>query len=341
MNKEKEIDKKIKKKFSWKLFLAFMIFMIVFTVVTAPFTLLYGPFERAKSTYVGSAMGTMSHQWLATMFLSEEKINEIIGVEDNKEIDEETVDKSLVKLPKRADDNISIKELNGNKYRAYVVTINDPKRVKVGVTSKLGKMGESTSQIAENYDGVAALNGGAFTDDQGGELWTQNGGIPVGVLISNGKDLNNSEAQGRNYVAGITKEGRLICGHYTYQELLDEGVTDALSFGLPNGGSPVIVQNGKMTPINGDGGLGTAPKSMIGQLENGEIILVAVDSKIPATRIAATVKEAQEIMYNLGCVTAMILDGGKSTTLYYDGEVINEPSNTAGERPIASAFVVE
>ena len=340
MRNKKVIRNKKKKKFSIKLFFGFIMFMLVFTCITAPFTLLYGPFEKAKSTYVGSAMGTMSHQWLATAFLSDDKINEILGVDDNVVVDE-TVDKSLVKLPKSADDNVSIKELSGNKYKAYVVTISDPKRVKVGVTSKIGKMGESTSQIAENYDAVAALNGGAFTDQQGGELWTQNGGIPVGILMSMGKDLNNSESQGRNYVAGINKEGRLICGHYTYQELLNEGVTDALCFGLPNGGSPVLVQNGKMTPINGDGGLGTSPKSMIGQLKNGEIILVAVDSKIPATRIAATVKEAQEIMYNLGCVTAMLLDGGKSTTLYYDGEVINDPSNTAGERPIASAFIVE
>ena len=285
-------------------------------------------------------MGTMSHQWLATMFLSDEKIAEILGTNQATDGGDEAVDKNLVKLPASSDERITVQELKGSKFKGYALIVNDPRRVKVGVSSQLGKMGEATSQIAENYDAVAAINGGAFTDESGAEQWTANGGIPSGILISEGVDKNSSATAGKNWVAAITKEGRLLCGEYTYKQLLDEGVTDALSFGLPQG-SPVLIQNGRPRPISGDGGLGTAPKTMIGQRKNGEIVLVVLDSKIPATRIAATVKEGQEVMQDLQCVTAMILDGGRSTTMYCDGEVINEPSNTTGERPIASAFVVK
>lgn len=349
---EKKVIKKRRRntkkngKFSWKMFCIFLVFMVVFTTLTAPFVLLYGPFEQAKRTYVGSAMGTMTHQWLATMFLSDEKINEILGKNDETEVADEEVNKQLVKLPAVADETITLTQLNGTKFIGYVLTVNDPRRVKVGVSSQLGKMGETTSEIAENNDAVAAINGGAFTDGTGEEQWTANGGIPSGILISEGVDKNYSKDAGANFVAAIDKEGRLIVGEYTYDQLMELGVTDALSFALPqlDGSlrSPVLIQNGKARQINGDGGLGTAPKTMIGQRRNGEIVLVVLNSKIPAvSRVVATIKEAQEVMEDLDCVTAMLLDGGKSTTMYYDGEVVNEPSNTAGERPIASAFIVK
>ena len=54
-----------------------------------------------------------------------------------------------------------------------MLVIYDPTRVKVGVSSKLGKEGETVSQIAESYDAVAAINGGYFTDDKGAQEWTQ------------------------------------------------------------------------------------------------------------------------------------------------------------------------
>ena len=80
---------------------------------------------------------------------------------------------------------------------------------------------------------------------------------------------------------------------------------------------------------------------MIGQRSNGAIVFVVLDSKLPGGRIAATLKEAQQVMISLDCWTAVNLDGGKSTTMYFNGEVINNPSNALGERPIASGFIVK
>ena len=74
---QKKNNKKTQKKASkkWTRILAFLVFEIVFTAITAPFVLLYGPFDNAKRIYVGSAMTSFNHQYLATMFLSKEKIN--------------------------------------------------------------------------------------------------------------------------------------------------------------------------------------------------------------------------------------------------------------------------
>lgn len=54
----------------------------------------------------------------------------------------------------------------------------------------------------------------------------------------------------------------------------------------------------------------------------------------------ATAQELQEVLQKLGAVNAFNLDGGKSTTMYYEGEIINTPSYSMGERSIATAVVV-
>lgn len=334
--------KKTKKniKINWKVVLSFFIFMIAFTGITAPFMILYGPFQDAKKIFVGTAMSSMHYQWLATTFLSQEQIDDILG-KSQQVVSNENQDLNLIEIPKIKDDSIEVATLTDNsKFTGHVLIVKDPTRVKVGVTSKLFKEGESTSQIAQNYDAVAAINGGAFTDEEGSQLWTSNGGIPVGLLISEGKILNDDAPGGSYDVAAITKDGRLLVGRYTLKQLEKENVVDALTF-TPEGASPVLVLNGKMTKVYGDGGLGTAPRTLIGQRKDGAIVLVVLDSNVPGGRVAATLKESQEIMYKLDCVTATMLDGGKSATMYYDGEVINNPSNSLGERPIASAFIVK
>ncbi|MBO3442910.1 exopolysaccharide biosynthesis protein, partial [Clostridium haemolyticum] len=68
-----------KTKFSWKMFISFIVFEFIFTGITGPFMLYYGPFENAKNTMVGAAMTTMTHQWIATTFLSQDRINEILN----------------------------------------------------------------------------------------------------------------------------------------------------------------------------------------------------------------------------------------------------------------------
>lgn len=107
MSRLKNSRKKKKLRFSNILF--FLIFELIFTACTFPFLLLYGPFENAKRTFVGSAMGTMNTQYLATLFLSEEKINSIIG-KSASNTGNETTNISSVKIPKIKDDSIELYE---------------------------------------------------------------------------------------------------------------------------------------------------------------------------------------------------------------------------------------
>lgn len=327
--------KKRKKKISWKTLIMFFLFEFIFTACTFPYLLLYGPFENAKSTYVGAAMTSMSHQKLATLFLSDEKINKILGNNATESTDE-TTNTSEINIPKVKDDTIEFYELADNpKFTGYYLVIKDPTRVKVGVTSKLNEEGQTTSQIAENYNAIAAVNGGAFVDQSSTSQWTGNGGIPSGIVMSGGEVIHNDLGEGnKTELLAIDKQGVMIVGKYSLEELKEKDIQEALSFG------PTLIVNGKMTPMSGDGGWGVAPRTAIGQRQDGAIILLVIDGRGVGS-LGATLKETQEILYQLGAVNAMNLDGGKSTTLYYDGEVRNTPSNSMGERAIPTAIIVK
>ena len=74
---------------------------------------------------------------------------------------------------------------------------------------------------------------------------------------------------------------------------------------------------------------------------DGAIILLVIDGR-QVNSIGATLKEVQDILYDeYGAYNATNLDGGSSSTLFYNDEVINNPSDSLGERSIPSIVFVE
>ena len=136
-------------------------------------------------------------------------------------------------------------------------------------------------------------------------------------------------------LVGITKEGKMIAGMYSFNNLKELNVKEAVSFG------PVLVKEGEPTPMKGDGGWGVAPRTAMGQRADGSIVMLVIDGR-SLTSGEATLKELQEVLLNTcNVVTAINLDGGKSTTMYLNGKVINNPASNVGERSIPSAIIVK
>ncbi len=332
MNKRK--TEGTKKKSIWKLILGFLIFEMIFTGITAPLIVFHGPFENVKKTVVGAAMTTLSHQYIAKLFLSDEEINKILGENVVETIQQ---DNAPINFKNTHDSNIEREDISdGRKFKGYMLIVHDPTRVKVGYSKKLGVEGELTSQIARDNGAVAAVNGGGFTDSSSGDSkWTGTGGKPVGILMSNGKILYNDlkEDEERDVVA-ITKSGALLVGPHSLKELNELGATEAISFG------PALVVNGKGTIKSGDGGWGIAPRTAIGQRKDGAILLLVIDGR-QTTSVGATLKDVENIMLQYGAVNATNLDGGSSSTMYYEGDVINNPCDPLGERSVPSAIFVK
>jgi Phosphodiester glycosidase len=116
-------------------------------------------------------------------------------------------------------------------------------------------------------------------------------------------------------------------------------VTDAL------GGGPVIVRGGKPVFRSFEGFTTDQlaqrhPRTGVGQLPDGRIVLVAVDGRQPGYSTGLTNFELALVMMRLGCTTASALDAGGSTTMAFDGKLINRPSDPGGERAVAEALTL-
>src|SRR6476659_4677962 len=111
------------------------------------------------------------------------------------------------------------------------------------------------------------------------------------------------------------------------------------------GGGPQIVRNG--APVFRAGEAFTtnqlgqrAPRSAVGQAADGRVVLVAVDGRQPGYSVGLTNFELAQALVRLGAVTGMALDSGGSTTMAFDGTLLNRPSD-GQERRISNALMFE
>ena len=118
-----------------------------------------------------------------------------------------------------------------------------------------------------------------------------------------------------------------------------EGIVGAI------GGGPVLVKDGKPV-FRANESFTTSqlaphdPRTAVGQRADGKIIMVAVDGRQPGYSAGVTSFELALAMMQLGCVSASGLDAGGSTTMAFDGRLLNRPSDKGGERSVAEALLV-
>jgi hypothetical protein len=162
------------------------------------------------------------------------------------------------------------------------------------------------------------------------------GGLPIpsngAVLLARGSQVAKLQAEATPGTPLLT---RLIL----QPDWLSSGVTDAL------GGGPVIVRNGKPVWTAGEDFLPSQlgprnPRTAVGQRRDGKIVLLAVDGRRRGFSVGMTNWELAQAMVRLGAVTASALDAGGSTTMAFDGRLMNRPSDPGGERPVAESLAV-
>jgi hypothetical protein len=116
------------------------------------------------------------------------------------------------------------------------------------------------------------------------------------------------------------------------------GVVDAL------GGGPLIIRDGRPV-FRAQEEFSTYqlsirhPRSAVGQTADGRIVMLAVDGRQPGYSVGMTNFELALALMRFGVVTGAALDGGGSTTMAYDGKVLNRPSDRS-ERAVAEALLV-
>lgn len=111
------------------------------------------------------------------------------------------------------------------------------------------------------------------------------------------------------------------------------------------GGGPRLLSGGRTVASEADafpGGFYASrhPRTAIGLRPDGRIVLAAVDGRQPGLSVGMTIPELAGLMAELGCVEALNLDGGGSTTMVVKGKAVNSPSDPAGERAVSDAILI-
>ncbi|MFR8776946.1 MAG: phosphodiester glycosidase family protein, partial [Eggerthellaceae bacterium] len=229
-------------------------------------------------------------------------------------------------------DGIDIIDVSGSTFKGKMMVVYDPSRVFVGISGKFGleEQGKTLPEIYDSYDNiVGAINGGGF-DDRPGHM---TGGEPWGIVMSQGEVLWGTPMYYTWDTIGITCDNKLVVGRMTVQEAVDMGVRDAVKFG------PILIVNGEPVEALGDGS-GLNPRTAIGQRADGAMLLLTIDGR-QSNSIGASLADVRDVMLDFGAVNAANLDGGSSTSMIYNGEMINQNASLIGLRKMCTAILVK
>lgn len=294
----------------------------------------YGPSEAARNIFVSTVMETYNGRFLAEWFHSEEKIKEITkGIgridftpdEDTVKVEDIPTDVST-EIPDEKKPEIELVNISGATYNGKLLIVSDPSRVSVVTSQPFESNGRGLKlkELAEISNSVAAINGGAFADN-GGDM-------PMGLAISNGEILFCADENRKYTIVGFNGENKLITDKMTAEEAIGSGIRDALSF------SPILVKDGVPTNVSGYS-LGLNPRTAIGQRADGAVLLLVIDGRQPQS-LGATYQDLIDIMVEYGAINACNLDGGSSSLMVYEGEVITKCCSLYGPGRIPTCFAV-
>ncbi|MGC7871091.1 M56 family metallopeptidase [Desulfosporosinus sp. SYSU MS00001] len=224
---------------------------------------------------------------------------------------------------------IIIEDITGSTYKGKVMLIKDSKRVNLAMTKNIGISGERVSDLVKDTGAIAGINAGGFSDPDG----KGNGAFPEGLVMHEGKVVYNNVGDKNVNVAGFDEQGKLVIGSMTAKQLQESNMREAVTF------KPNLIVKGKVV-IDKDGGWGIAPRTGIGQMADGTVILVVIDGRQATWSLGATLRDLAEVFADYHAVTAVNLDGGSSSEMFFQGKVQNRLGNVFGERYLPTAFVV-
>ena len=213
------------------------------------------------------------------------------------------------------------------------VVIDDPAYLKTALAE--GSFGrnltDTTSSMAEQNDAILAINGDYY------------GFRDTGYVIRNGylyrsvpaKDPNQEDlVLYENGAVDIVREADL-----TAEEIWDSGAEDIFSFG------PGLVIDGEISVVEGEEvkrAQVTNPRTAFGVISPLHYLFVVSDGRTDES-VGLSLLELAHLMKDLGCVTAYNLDGGGSSTMWFNGKLLNHPTtfgDTIAERGISDIVYI-
>ena len=283
-----------------------------------------------------------SNKWLVYTLYSEDTISKVINnknqvkLENTKDLDKIVVEsKPLQIIESEYDEAILTKDNDDYKllnitvggYKAYLVAIYDPSKVELihSKTFNTGTGQEKIKDMCVRSGGLVCINGGMFVDNGVGS------DIPMGYLIKNGKVLWRDNYNSASLI-GFTNDNKLLLINATAEEAIKKGMRDALEFG------PFLIVNGKRIDNNDAvGGFRRAARVAIAQRKDGIVLFLVTEGNHSS---GPTMGDITDTLLNYGAYNAANLDGGASSQLAINGELINNPKNIYGQTVVGGRSVV-
>ncbi|MEV7134842.1 phosphodiester glycosidase family protein [Arthrobacter sp. NPDC093128] len=195
-----------------------------------------------------------------------------------------------------------------------------------------GNITETTSAIAEDNNAVFAINGDYY------------GFRDTGIVIRNGVVFRD---EGARQGLAFYRDGTVKVYDETAttaEQLLADGVWNTLSFG------PSLLNDGEIadgiedvevdTNFGNHSIQGEQPRTAVGIVDENHLVFVVVDGRSPGYSSGVTMTGLAQIMKDLGATTAYNIDGGGSSTMYFNGELVNNPLGDNKERDTSDILYI-
>ena len=180
-----------------------------------------------------------------------------------------------------------------------------------------------------NYSTVVGVNA---------DFYNMSNGAPAGALVMNGVQYNGA---GNESFFAILKDGTPVIGESSEWSKYRDQVQEAV------GANPILVKNGEIAvSASSDYYSSCAPRTSVGITYDGQVVLMVLDGRQEPFSAGGSAIEIAQIMLDAGCVDAVNLDGGGSTTFAAKGEgstevsVVNRPSDGYARSVSSSLMVV-
>lgn len=203
---------------------------------------------------------------------------------------------------------------NSNVYVADVITVNAVSIMSGLAYDSFGgsNIVQTVSDMAEDNNAIFAVNADYASH------------YDEGIVIRNGQILRDTISDREAVV--LWYDGSISTfdeSSTTAEELLEAGAWQVWSFG------PALIDDGEIVASTDDGydrDEVNNPRTAFGMVSENHYMFVVVDGRSRDSN-GVDIEELADIMDELNCTEAYNFDGGGSSTMYFDGEVINTPSN--------------
>lgn len=276
--------------------------------------------------------GSFSYSMLKTFVLAE-----TISTVATTNTSSNTAQTATVTNSSYKDENLSINltETTVNDTQVYVadVTVSSLEYLKTAFAqNSFGtNVTAKTSVTAADNDAILAVNGDYYGANSSGYV------IRNGVVYRDTVRENSNNGDLAIYKDGSFKI--IYEDQISADQLVKDGVVNLLAFG------PALVENGEIAVgTNEEVGQAMAsnPRTAIGIIDENHYIIVVSDGRTSESE-GLSLYQLAEVMKSYGAKTAYNLDGGGSSTLYFNGQVINKPTtggNKISERAVSDIVYI-